>query len=207
MSTTRRERKESITKQRKQQIFEAALKVFSQKGFDQATIPDIAQEAEVAVGTIYNYYQSKHDLLLSIIKDYIVTESLTGLLEQSPKSDVATFLSSLINERLIIGLDNTDVMQLLMSEIRRDPELRRQYTEQVVRPTFKLLEEHLESRIAKDTFNPSNIHIVVRALIGMIIGLTIISSIEGEKGLLRRIPRQELGAEVTKLILEGIKGK
>jgi AcrR family transcriptional regulator len=207
MSTTRRERKESITKQRKQQIFEAALKVFSQKGFDQATIPDIAQEAEVAVGTIYNYYQSKHDLLLSIIKDYIVTESLTGLLEQSPKSDAATFLSSLINERLIIGLDNTDVMQLLMSEIRRDPELRRQYTEQVVRPTFKLLEEHLESRIAKDTFNPSNIHIVVRALIGMIIGLTIISSIEGEKGLLRRIPRQELGAEVTKLILEGIKCK
>jgi hypothetical protein len=98
-------------------------------------------------------------------------------------------------------------MQLLMSEIRRDPELRRQYTEQVVRPTFKLLEEHLASRIAKDTSHPSNIHVVVRALIGMIIGLTIISSIEGEKGLLRRIPRQELGAEVTKLILEGIKGK
>jgi AcrR family transcriptional regulator len=95
---TRQERKESITKQRKQQIFEAALKVFSQKGADQATIPDIAQEAEVAVGTIYNYYQSKHDLLLSIIKDYILTESLIGLLEQPPKSDAATFLSTLISE-------------------------------------------------------------------------------------------------------------
>ena len=207
MSMTRQERKESITKQRKQQIFDAALKVFSQKGFDQATIPDIAQEAEVAVGTIYNYYQSKHDLLLSIIKDYIVTESLTGLLEQSPKSDAATFLSSLINERLTIGLANTDAMQLLMSEIRRDPELLRQYTEQVVRPTFKLLEEQLESRIARDTYHPSNIRVVVRALIGMIIGLVIISGIEGETGLLRRIPRQELASEVTKLILEGIKGK
>jgi len=207
MRMTRQEQKESIAKQRKQQIFDAAVKVFSQKGFDQSTIPDIAQEAGVAVGTIYNYYQSKHDLLLSIIRSYIVTESFIGLLKQPPESDAATFLSSLINERLSIGLDNTDVMQLLMSEIRRDPELRRQYIEQVVVPTFKLLEEYLEPRIGKDTFRPSNIPIVVRALIGMIIGLSIISNMEGETGPMRRIPRQELGAEVTKLILEGIKRK
>ena len=205
---TRRERKEGITKQRKQQIFDAALKVFSKKGFDQATIPDIAQEAGVAVGTIYNYYQSKHDLLLSIIKGYIVTESFIGLLEQPPESSsAAAFISSLINERLSIGLDNADVMQLLMSEIQHDPELRRQYTEQVVVPNFKLLEEYLGLRIAKDTFRLSNIPIVVRALIGMIIGLAIISKIEGETGLMRRIPRQVLVAEVTKLILEGIERK
>jgi AcrR family transcriptional regulator len=204
---TRQERKESITKQRKQQIFDAALKVFSKRGFDQTTIPDIAEAAGVAVGTIYNYYQNKHDLLVSIIKSYIFSESLIGLFEQPPKSNAATFLSSLINERLIISLDNTDIMQLLMSEIRRDPELRRQYTEQVIRPTIKLLEEHLESRMAKDDLHPSNIHIVARALVGMMMGLVIISSIEGETGFLRRIPRQELVTEMTKLILEGIKSR
>jgi hypothetical protein len=41
----------------------------------------------------------------------------------------------------------------------------------------------------------------------MIIGLSIISKIEGGTGLLRRIPHQELVAEVTKLILKGIQGK
>lgn len=207
MGMTRQERKEQVTKQRKQQIFDAALKVFSKKGFDQATIPDIAQEAGVAVGTIYNYYQGKHDLLLAIIKSYIVTESFIDFLEQPPESGAAAFLFFFTNERLNIGLDNADVMQLLMSEIRRDPELRRQYIEQVVVPNFKLLEEYLGSKIDQDTIRPSNISIVVRALVGMTIGLSIISTLEGEKGIIRRIPRQELVAEVTKLVLEGIKGK
>ncbi|MGA7678044.1 MAG: TetR/AcrR family transcriptional regulator [Dehalococcoidia bacterium] len=207
MSMTRQERKESITTQRKQQIFDAALKVFSKKGFDQTTIPDIAQEAGVAIGTIYNYYQSKHDLLLSIIKGYISTESFIGLLEQPPESGDTTSLFSLINERLSIGLDNIGIIQLLMTEIQRDPKLRRQYNEQVVAPNFKLMEKYFELRTANNTFRPLNIPIVVRALLGMIIGLSIISKIEGEAGLLRRIPHQELVAEVKKLILKGIQGE
>jgi len=207
MRVTRQERKESITTQREQQIFDAALKVFSKKGFDQTTIPDIAQEAGVSIGTIYNYYQSKHDLLLSIIKGYISTESFIGLLEQPPESGDTASLFSLINERLSISLDNIGVIQLLMTEIQRDPKLRRQYNEQVVVPNFKLLEKYFELRTAKNTFRPLNIPIVVRALLGMIIGLSIISKIEGGTGLLRRIPHQELVAEVTKLILKGIQGK
>jgi AcrR family transcriptional regulator len=207
MSMTKQERKESITKQRKQQIFDAALKVFSKKGFDQTTIPDIAQEAGVATGTIYNYYQSKHDLLLSIIKGYISNESFTSLLEQPLESDDAACFFSLINERLSMGLDNIGVIQLLMTEIQRDPKLRRQYNEQVVVPNFKLLEKYFELRTAKNTFRPLNIPIVVRALLGMTIGLSIISKIEGGAGLLRRIPHQELVAEVKKLILKGIQGE
>jgi AcrR family transcriptional regulator len=201
---TRQERKESITKQRKRQIFNAALKVFSKKGFDQATIPDIAQEAGVATGTIYNYYKSKHDLLLSIIKSYVSTESFTGLLEQPPESGDSAYLFTLINERLSMGFDNISVIQLLMTEIQRDPKLRRQYNEQVVLPNFKLMEEYFELRTAKNTFRPLNIPVVVRALLGMVIGLSIISKVEGEAGLLRRIPHQELVAEVKKLILKGI---
>ena len=207
MRMTKQERKESITTQRKQQIFDAALKVFSKKGFDQTTIPDIAQEAGVAIGTIYNYYQSKHDLLLSIIKSYISTESFIGLLEQPPESGDTASLFSLINERLSIDLDNIGVIQLLMTEIQRDPKLRRQYNEQVVVPNFKLLEKYFELRTANNTFRPLNTPIVVRALLGMIIGLSIISKIEGKAGLLRRIPHQELVAEVTKLILKGIQGE
>jgi AcrR family transcriptional regulator len=203
MRITRQKRKERITKQRKQQIFNAALKIFSKKGFDQATIPDIAQEAGVATGTIYNYYQNKHDLLLSIIKGYISNESFASLLEQPESDDTACFFS-LINERLSMGFDNIGVIQLLMTEIQRDPKLRNQYNKQVVVPNFKLMEKYFELRTAKNTFRPLNIPIVVRALLGMIIGLSIISKIEGEAGLLRRIPHQELVAEVKKLILKGI---
>src|SRR4030042_1654009 len=199
----RQELRKSIIKQRKQQIFDAAVKVFSKKGLDQATIPDVAQEAGVAVGTIYTYYQSKHDLLLAIIKSYIVPDSFIDFLEQPPESGAAAFLFFFFNERLTIGIDNTDVMQLLMSEIQRDPELRRQYIDQVVVPNFKLLEEYLGLKIDQDTLRPSNIPIVVRALVGMTIGLSLISKLEGETGIIRKMPRHKLVTEVTRLILEG----
>ena len=45
MVPTRKERKESITKMRKQQILDAALKVFSRKSFAEATTAEIAREA------------------------------------------------------------------------------------------------------------------------------------------------------------------
>jgi TetR/AcrR family fatty acid metabolism transcriptional regulator len=47
-------------------ILDAAKKVFSKLGYDQATISEIAQLAGVAKGTVYEYFKNKEDLLLAI---------------------------------------------------------------------------------------------------------------------------------------------
>ncbi|WP_246804229.1 TetR/AcrR family transcriptional regulator [Desulfosarcina cetonica] len=49
-------------------ILKAAVQVFSEKGYNAATMAEIASAANVAEGTIYIYYQSKSDLLFSIPK-------------------------------------------------------------------------------------------------------------------------------------------
>ncbi len=51
---------------RREAILKAAQKVFAEKGFDGATIADIAQEAGVASGTVYLYYESKIDLFAAL---------------------------------------------------------------------------------------------------------------------------------------------
>ena len=84
---TREERKERLTRQRKKQISEAAIRMFSQKGFGETTIPEIALEAGVATGTIYNYYPSKRDLLVNIVKDFIITEPFMELFKNARESD------------------------------------------------------------------------------------------------------------------------
>lgn len=48
---------------KKEQIRQAAIHVFAEKGFYGATTDAIAAEAGVAVGTIYNYFQNKQDVL------------------------------------------------------------------------------------------------------------------------------------------------
>jgi AcrR family transcriptional regulator len=61
-----RERKERERERRRQQIIVAAKRVFSDKGFNKATMEDIAQEAELSPGTLYLYFKNKEELYASL---------------------------------------------------------------------------------------------------------------------------------------------
>ncbi|RPH52411.1 MAG: TetR/AcrR family transcriptional regulator [Desulfobacteraceae bacterium] len=60
------ERKEREGERRRQQIIVAARRVFSIKGFNKATMEDIAGEAELSPGTIYLYFKNKDELYASL---------------------------------------------------------------------------------------------------------------------------------------------
>ncbi len=51
---------------RRESIIQAAIEVFSKKGFQAASISEIAQRADVAEGSIYQYFKNKEDLFFSI---------------------------------------------------------------------------------------------------------------------------------------------
>ena len=49
---------------KKEKILEAAIKVFSEKGYDQATMDEIAMEANVSKGLLFFYYENKENLII-----------------------------------------------------------------------------------------------------------------------------------------------
>ena len=51
---------------RTQRILDAATVLFTEKGFDQVKAEEIAEHAEVSVGTLYNYFGSKNEILLML---------------------------------------------------------------------------------------------------------------------------------------------
>lgn len=59
--------KPNVSVERKDQIMNAAEEVFSQKGFSDARMDDIAEETGLSKGTLYLYYKSKDDLILAIL--------------------------------------------------------------------------------------------------------------------------------------------
>ena len=61
------ERKEREKERRKQDIVDAAEKVFFSLGFEQATMISIAEEAELSKGTLYLYFENKNELCMAII--------------------------------------------------------------------------------------------------------------------------------------------
>ncbi|MFC2253284.1 TetR/AcrR family transcriptional regulator [Labrys portucalensis] len=84
---------------RNRRILEAATSLFRDAGYDSARIEDIAERAEVSVGTLYNYYQNKGDILLAA-----VTMEVEEVLEAgrrivaNPPPTVAAALQALIEQ-------------------------------------------------------------------------------------------------------------
>jgi AcrR family transcriptional regulator len=201
----RQERKQRITEQRRAQILDAALDLFSRVGFAQTTTHDIAHEAGVAEGTIYNYFQSKRDLLVSLASSQILSEVFLGFPERAAEVDFATLLSSLVENRLTLGLDRGDTLAVLFSEIHRDPELRAQFVERVTQPALTLMEARLESGIASGELRPMDVAVVARAIVGTIIGFIFLYRLERGKSPIEGKPHNQLAAELTNLLLLGLK--
>ena len=67
------ERKEREKEHRKEEIVDAAQKLFLEKGLQATTMDEIAEAAELSKGTIYLYYKSKEDLYLGVIMRGMLT--------------------------------------------------------------------------------------------------------------------------------------
>lgn len=73
------------TEQRRAEILEAALELFSSKGFNDTTMEEVATSAGVAKGTVYLYFQSKEHLLLALKKEFMqgLTDAVTGIVAEA----------------------------------------------------------------------------------------------------------------------------
>lgn len=66
--------KPDVSQERKQQIMEAALKVFSREGLHTARMDDIAEEAGLSKGALYWYFNSKDKIIASLLTNFFDRE-------------------------------------------------------------------------------------------------------------------------------------
>lgn len=67
---------------RRKQIIDGAVRVFSSKGFHTATVREIADEAGLTMGSLYNYVRSKEDII------YIVYDYITNILRNEVREAI-----------------------------------------------------------------------------------------------------------------------
>ncbi len=83
--------------QRNRRLLEAASTLIRDQGYDHARIEDIATLAEVSVGTFYNYFSTKGDLLLAIVSMEVEEVLAQGsAIVANPASDLDSTLRALI---------------------------------------------------------------------------------------------------------------
>jgi AcrR family transcriptional regulator len=184
--TQRMSRRERLRREREDRILESAAAIFARKGFHQATIREIAELADVADGTIYNYYASKRDLLLAMTR-HIIADSASDVLEEFHTEDDRSFLTAILTDRFRFIERNSDFVRAMMAEIWTDEEFRRQYFREVIAPLLRLMEGYLQARIDAGTVRPLNTAVVVRAMAGSFLSFLLLS----QPG------RVEFGTELT----------
>jgi AcrR family transcriptional regulator len=79
------ERKQ-VKKETRTRLLEAAVAAFSAQGYERANVDDISRAAGFAKGTIYNYFDSKRDILLALVEE-IAAEHITFVTGQVMVSD------------------------------------------------------------------------------------------------------------------------
>ena len=205
MAPTRQERKEETVKRRREQILDAAMEVFSRKGFAMATTAEIAREAGVAEGTIYNYFPSKRELFIAVIKNFVITIPLLELIDKLPQGDVTVTLGHIMQNRFrLIESDNVSRMPSLMADVIRDPELKDLWTTQFLQPFLSKMEGIYDSSITTGKFRRIEPSILVRGIGGMFLGFLILKIMEGEASPLNRMPQEKVIAAMSELILHGL---
>jgi AcrR family transcriptional regulator/NAD(P)-dependent dehydrogenase (short-subunit alcohol dehydrogenase family) len=68
----------TLVEQRRRQIVLAAIKLFSEKGFHKTTLRELAEEAQLSYGNIYDYVGSKEDIF-SLIHDYAAKSAIQAI--------------------------------------------------------------------------------------------------------------------------------
>lgn len=167
-------RRERLKREREERILNAAATVFSEKGFHQATIREIADLADVADGTIYNYFADKFDLLIGLLSRLAEVDRLQEELTQAQQKGAQAFFEAAFRQRLNRIMQAEKILQALLPEVLVNRELRQRFYQQYVSRLTSLLEQYLRQRIEQGHIRPVHVPLTVRIIQSMLIGLLFV---------------------------------
>ena len=111
-------RREREKLRQRREMLDAALELFSEKGYHNVSMQQIAERAEFAVGTLYKFFKNKEDLYKSLIMEQSdrFHEALTKAIEE-PLDEIEK-LRNYVKTKSKVFRDNVAVIRLYFAETR-----------------------------------------------------------------------------------------
>ncbi len=153
---------------KRERILAAAETVFAKHGFFAARVAEIAKEAGVADGTIYLYFKSKDDLLISLFESRMkqVNEALRTAIEAEAPRDQ---LSAFIKRYLQLVHDEPAAAEVITIELRQSSKFMKEYENPQFADFLRMLGGIItagQERGELDASIPS--HVAARMIFGML---------------------------------------
>jgi TetR/AcrR family transcriptional regulator, cholesterol catabolism regulator len=100
-------------------ILRSALNAFSTSGFHGASMRDVARDADVSIGNVYNYFPAKSDILLGILKRASLTQmTITQEAVDSAGEDVVSRFAAAVDAFVRFYAEHLDECFVANSELR-----------------------------------------------------------------------------------------
>jgi AcrR family transcriptional regulator len=142
---------------RPQEILDAALKVFAERGYAATRMEDIARRAGVTKGTIYLYFESKEAVFKALLAESVGQKiAELGAVARAFDGKTAELLASMLRiiGDFVCNSDRVALPKILIAEVGNFPELARYYREHVVDRGLALWTEILDRGVARGEFRP-----------------------------------------------------
>lgn len=155
---------------RRAAILDAAVRLFSERGFRGTTTRALADAVGVTEPVLYEHFKSKHELYAAIIEAKSQEGMARGAARLEPLAKAGedrAFFMTLGEIVLDSFIKDHAYSRLLVSVALEDPELGRLFYERQ-RPAREALACYIAERIKQGAFRPVEPHIATRAFIGML---------------------------------------
>lgn len=154
------------TRSKRQAIIEASRKIFATKGYEDTTIAEIAEDAGIAVGTVYLYFRNKREIYTSVSLDQMVALAavmedpriVTLPFEQVPRAIIETIFR--------ICHQNGRLMSLFKVDIQSQEEIQQHKTAEAV--ITNALDNFLRQAIAQGQLASFDTEMYAKILFGLV---------------------------------------
>ena len=190
--------------ERRRVIVEAAVALFSQKGFRGTTTKEIAETAGCSEATIFKHFATKNRLYSAILETKSRIDETLAMAAQAAasKDDIGVFRAVGL-ESLIRTEQDPSLMRLLLFSALEGHNLSHLFFESKVRGLHEFLSGYIKDRIADGAFQPVDPLLAARGFVGMIAHYLLIHEIFEVKRQAGLLPEHVVDTFV-RLFLQGI---
>ncbi|MCS7462581.1 TetR/AcrR family transcriptional regulator [Paenibacillus doosanensis] len=152
---------------KKNNIVEAALKLFEEQGYHQTKVSDIVREAGVAQGTFYLYFQSKEDLFRSIAEACL--EEISEALKHGPHAPCQNneVYYWMIQRSLTVYYHNRAILSIMYRNGIASQEIR-DISQAFYHEMMLIIKEHLKEWGGCPDYSEEQLEIAAYSKIGMV---------------------------------------
>ena len=195
--------------ERRRQILQVAMRLFSERGFRGTTTKEIANAAGVSEAIIFRHYANKDELYSAILDHKACDRRFQNPFEElaekvAAKDDFGVFYTMALNA-IEHHAEDRDFLRLMLHSALEEHDLARTFVESFITEIYDFLGAYISQRQKDGVFREINPRIAVRSFIGMFVHHSLNNILWDKEQKLLKVSNEEAAREFATILLNGIK--